>query len=262
MCDWAAAEGWNPGQEDAPAFHEADPDGFFIAERGGGPVASISVVNHDDGHAFLGLYICRPDWRGQGIGLSLWTHALAHAGNRSVGLDGVPAQQENYAKSGFRAAGATRRWEGRLSTGREPLVRVAIEADMASVAKLDASACGYSRPRFIGAWTRKTPTRRTVVLDGPDGLAGFATARICRSGCKIGPIVAPDAATALSLAGAAASEVGEQHVIIDVPHLNWDLTSRLEGMGFANPFTTARMFLGQAPVSGPLQQAIATMELG
>ena len=71
MLDWAAAEGWNPGLEDAGAFQAADPGGFFVAEQAGQMVAAISVVNHCDRMAFLGLYICRPDRRGQGIGRAL-----------------------------------------------------------------------------------------------------------------------------------------------------------------------------------------------
>jgi len=30
--DWAAAEGWNPGLDDAACFVTVDPDGFFIGE--------------------------------------------------------------------------------------------------------------------------------------------------------------------------------------------------------------------------------------
>ncbi|MEO0387662.1 MAG: GNAT family N-acetyltransferase, partial [Pseudomonadota bacterium] len=101
MLDWAAAEGWNPGLDDAAAFFAADPDGFFVTlDDAGQPVAAISVVNHTPTFAFLGLYIVRPSDRGRGNGLALWRHALAHAGPRSIGLDGVEAQQDNYAASG------------------------------------------------------------------------------------------------------------------------------------------------------------------
>ena len=72
VLDWAASEGWNPGLDDAAAFFAADPDGFFVAEDPSGEIlAAISVVNHSDDFAFLGLYILRPEYRGQGIGLGL-----------------------------------------------------------------------------------------------------------------------------------------------------------------------------------------------
>jgi hypothetical protein len=35
--DWAAAEGWNSGLDDAAAFHAADPDGHFLTRIDGRP---------------------------------------------------------------------------------------------------------------------------------------------------------------------------------------------------------------------------------
>src|SRR5260370_17096689 len=54
--DWAAAEGWNPGLDDAACFVTVDPDGFFIGELDGAPAATISCVNYDERFAFLGFY--------------------------------------------------------------------------------------------------------------------------------------------------------------------------------------------------------------
>src|SRR3954470_8753700 len=93
--DWAAAEGWNPGLADAPCFAAADPEGFFIGELDGAPIATVSCVNYDESFAFLGCYIVQEDFRGRGYGLQLWNAAMAHAGRRVIGLDGVVAQQEN-----------------------------------------------------------------------------------------------------------------------------------------------------------------------
>ena len=101
ILDWAAEEGWNPGWDDAAAFHAADPKGFFLALDDSEPVAAISVVNHSDTFAFLGLYIALPSHRRKGIGLGLWRHAIKHAGDRTIGLDGVPDQKANYAASDF-----------------------------------------------------------------------------------------------------------------------------------------------------------------
>jgi GNAT superfamily N-acetyltransferase len=70
--DWAAAEGWNPGLHDAQCFYAADPDGFLLGELDGVPVGSVSAVRYGSGFGFLGLYIVRPERRGQGFGLALW----------------------------------------------------------------------------------------------------------------------------------------------------------------------------------------------
>ncbi|APZ51486.1 GNAT family N-acetyltransferase [Salipiger abyssi] len=260
MLDWAAAEGWNPGRDDAAAFHAADPQGFFLAECDGAPVAAISVVNHSDSFAFLGLYLCRPEWRGRGVGFSLWRHALTHAGGRTVGLDGVAEQQENYARSGFVLTGSTTRLEG-MAAAPAPM-RAATMDDLPALSALDKAANGIARPRFLSAWLAPCPTRRSVVLDGAQGPAGFATARLCREGCKVGPVVAPDLDAALALADAAAAAVGAERYIVDVPGPQPAFRAALEARGFAATFATARMYRGTPPESAPTLFAPATLELG
>lgn len=259
---WAADEGWNPGLDDASAFYRADPGGFFVAEREGRPVAAISVVNHAPDFAFLGLYLCRPEWRGRGIGFALWTHALAHAGARTVGLDGVAAQEANYARSGFVRAGATRRFEGGLQPVDADDIRPARPKDLPALRALDRQANGVTRSAFLGAWLDDLPNRRTVVLTAGADIAGFATIRLCRSGVKIGPVVAPDAGAALRLAQAALDGLPDHPVIIDVPEANRAFIAGLTDAGFCETFATARMYRGPAPQAGASLQAIATMELG
>src|SRR5262249_2357489 len=110
--DWAAAEGWNPGLADAPCFATVDPDGFLVGEFDGVPAATISCVNYGARFAFLGFYIVRKDVRGRGYGRRIWDTAIAHAGARLIGLDGVMAQQRNYQKAGFRLAYTNVRYGG------------------------------------------------------------------------------------------------------------------------------------------------------
>lgn len=260
IIDWAADEGWNPGLDDARAFHAADPEGFFVAEEDGEIVAAISVVNHSDSFAFLGLYLCRPDWRGRGVAFALWKHALAHAGERTVGLDGVAEQQANYARSGFALTGATSRFEGAARPA--PALRGATPEDLPALAALDETANGITRPRFLGAWLADCDTRRTLVLDGPEGPAGFATARLCREGCKIGPVVAPDGESALALADAAAAALGAEAFIIDVPSAQGGFREALKARGFVATFETARMYRGTPPEAADTLYAVATLELG
>ncbi|SHJ17656.1 Acetyltransferase (GNAT) domain-containing protein [Palleronia salina] len=261
MLDWAAAEGWNPGLDDAAAFHAADPDGFFVSEVGGQVVAAISVVNHSDAFAFLGLYLCRPEFRGRGIGFALWNFARSHAGDRTVGLDGVAAQQANYARSGFVLYGRTQRLSGHLATEALTLP-VARAVEIPEIERLDAAANGVSRPGFLHTWLQDGPTRKTVL--GRDGktITGVATARTCRDGCKIGPIIADDAHAALHLARQAASAVGESRVTIDVPDTAAPFAELLRQQGFTEGFSTARMYSGDAPAAGQCLQAVATLELG
>src|SRR5689334_8157743 len=113
--DWAAAEGWNPGIADAACFATVDPKGFLIGELEGETAATISCVNYNASFAFLGFYIVRADLRGRGFGLQIWNAAIAHAGSRVIGLDGVVAQQQNYQESGFKFAYANVRYGGTVA---------------------------------------------------------------------------------------------------------------------------------------------------
>ena len=91
--------------------------------------AIVSCVNYDASFSFLGFYIVRADLRGKGYGLRIWNAAIAHAGPRVIGLDGVVAQQDNYRKSGFQLAYANVRYGGigcgarRAASRRHCLVR-------------------------------------------------------------------------------------------------------------------------------------------
>ena len=121
--EWAANEGWNPGLADAACFATVDPDGFVVGEIDGEPAAIVSCVNYDARFAFLGLYIVRGDMRGRGHGLRVWNAAIAHAGARVIGLDGVVAQQPNYKRSGFEYAYANVRYGGTVAAPPAPAGR-------------------------------------------------------------------------------------------------------------------------------------------
>lgn len=260
---WAEEEGWNPGLDDAEAMLAADPQGFLVKTVGGEPVSAISVVNHDPQFAFLGLYLCKPQYRGQGHGLDIWRAGIAHAGARSIGLDGVPGQQENYAKSGFVKYGSTVRYEGRISMAHDPRVRPASCDEIGSLIAYDARYCGIDRTEFSAAWFSASPNRQTMVLTDGGKISGYATFRCCVSGTKIGPLYANSQADVQALLASNPFAKSEQPVFVDVQQQSSTLCSLLLECGFDPVFETARMFNGKCPEAQPtVFHAIATMELG
>ncbi|MFD1342110.1 GNAT family N-acetyltransferase [Litorisediminicola beolgyonensis] len=260
VLDWAAEEGWNPGHGDAAAFHAADPGGFFLAEEDGAPVAAISVVNHGADFAFLGLYLCRPSHRGLGIGFDLWTHALARAGGRTVGLDGVPAQQENYARSGFVLAGGTARSGGQVQGAVHEAVRSARPAELPAFVAAEGMASGVVKPDYLGRWLRGDDTRVTLVAEAPLGF-GFATVRQCREGAKIGPLLAETVETAEALIRHAAT-LYPGPVFLDVPERSAPLAELCGRLGLAEGFRTARMYRGRPVIQTADIFAVTSLELG
>ncbi len=261
VLDWAAAEGWNPGLEDADAFFAADPEGYFGCFVGDRLVAAVSVVNHDSRFAFLGLYLCLPEYRGQGHGLRVWTAALAHAGNRCVGLDGVPEQQANYARSGFRNFGRTVRYMGRMPKSDESDLAQALS--VSALVTADSNAAGINRERFSEAWFIDTSTRTTLCITPADPAAGFATFRQCREGVKIGPFYANSERDARRLLAGVPAGFDDGPVFFDVPDDAPGMGELVRSMGFEPVFETARMYSGDPPMTDlPPFYGIATLELG
>ncbi len=262
ILDWAAEEGWNPGLDDATAFYAADPDGFFVAYVDGeGPVAAISVVNHSADYAFLGLYIVRPTYRGRGIGYGLWKHSMGHAGNRTVGLDGVEEQQQNYARSGFVHAGGTTRFTGRIRGAPDPAIRTTPPDAAADLVLREAAVSGVAKFAYLSAWFADTPTRTTYIIESEAGLGGFMTLRGCQTGAKIGPLYADSSANARRLIRHAAY-LTQGPVIVDVPESAQELRRVCEDLGLEAGFKTARMYRGAAPAQAEAIFAPTTLELG
>ena len=262
VLDWAAAEGWNPGLDDAAAFYRADPKGFFVAVDGADrPVAAISVVNHNDSFAFLGLYIVRPEHRGKGIGLALWQRALRHAGNRTIGLDGVAAQQDNYASVGFVHAGGTTRFTGMVNGAPDAGIRLATAGDIPAMILQETAASGTAKYRYLGMWFELTAHRSSLVREGARGIDGFCTLRTCREGVKIGPLVAEDPDIAARLIAHAAS-LADGPLTLDVPGGSTQLRAVCDGFQMAAGFETTRMYRGPFQTGEHPCFAVASLELG
>jgi GNAT superfamily N-acetyltransferase len=261
--DWAAAEGWNPGLADAACFATVDAGGFLIGELDGAPAATISCVNYDDRFAFLGFYIVRPDLRGRGYGLRIWNAAVDHASGRTIGLDGVVAQQENYKKSGFRRAYANVRYGSRVPAGATPAGIIPLaDVPFTSVEADDATVFPAPRPAFLRAWIDTSGhIGRALVRDGK--LAAWGVIRPCRTGWKIGPLVADDRAAAEAVFTALVSAAGGGEVFLDVPDINREAVALAQSHGLAPVFETARMYTGPIrPLRLERVFGVTTFELG
>ncbi|MFF0741233.1 GNAT family N-acetyltransferase [Streptomyces sp. NPDC004111] len=269
MHAWAREEGWNPGLADVQPFFAADPTGFLVARREGDdtPVSCVSVIRYGTDFGFLGLYLARPDVRGQGYGIQVWNAGMARLAGRTVGLDGVVAQQPNYRKSGFVSAWTNTRYEGVPSGTATPPPGVAlVDAGTLSFAELAAYDRDFfpaPRETFLGAWLA-APGRHSIAAVEDGRIVGLGTIRGCVAASRIGPFHAagPDIAAAL-LTALAATSPGTP-VALDVPDINPAAVRLAEQFGLTPGFETSRMYTTPQPPEFDRTgvYAITTLELG
>jgi len=263
--DWAAAEGWNPGWHDADCFHAADAAGFLVGLLDGEPVATISVVKYGESFGFLGFYIVSPAHRGKGYGLAIWNAGLEYLRGRTIGLDGVVAQQDNYRKSGFALAYRNIRHSGKAAAdgAAHASVMPLSTWPLEHVIAYDEPFFPQQRRQFLECWIRQ-PESTALGVEENGRLAGYGVIRACRSGFKIGPLFADTPAYAERLFHALRSRVPrDAPIFLDTPETNREAVALAERHGMTPVFETARMYAGPAPKL-PLQRlfGVTTFELG
>jgi GNAT superfamily N-acetyltransferase len=263
--DWAAAEGWNPGLSDANCFYAADPNGFLIGLLGDEPIATISAVKYGHSFGFAGFYMVKPEYRGRGFGIQIWKAGLEQLSGRTIGLDGVVDQQENYKRSGFVFAYRNIRYQGSgggvspIDSGVVPLSAIPFDKVLA----YDKSFFPAGRTPFLACWINQPQSTALGILENRK-LAGYGVIRTCRSGCKIGPLFAdsPELAHRLFLALRTRASSSDP-IFLDTPEVNSAAVDLAEHHNLTVTFETARMYTGTAP-DLPINRlfGVTTFELG
>lgn len=265
---WAKREGWNPGRHDAGAFWAADPEGFYGMEVEGRLIASASIVAYGRKFGFVGLFIVEPEWRGRGLGGQFWKFFVDRLRTRlhpgaSMGLDGVFAMRDFYARSGFVFTHRNLRMEGVgvAAPVDESLVDLAA-LPFETVAAYDAEVFGFPREAFLRAWIQ-SPGHRAVGCVRGERLAGLGVIRPCGRGFKIGPLFADDPETADGIFRALSAHAAGEPLFLDVPENHPAALSLAARHGLTEVFGCARM------VSGPIPSTrwerifgVTTFELG
>ncbi|KAG0058063.1 hypothetical protein BGZ89_001626 [Linnemannia elongata] len=138
-------------------------------------ISVISAIRFGDNQAWIGCYITDPKYRGRGYGISTFNRALGHVGptRKSVGLNAVFSQVENYRRSGFtnpswvneRRRGSVRdlvevqepELAARIVGGEfdEEVVLLSDErVDWEQLPEIERRYTGFERPEFVKDWVR------------------------------------------------------------------------------------------------------------
>jgi predicted N-acetyltransferase YhbS len=247
----AGAEGWNSGRYDAIPFFTADPHGFFVAEDDDGTkLGCIAAVRYET-FGFIGLFIVRPEYRGQGVGTHLFDAALKHLEGLPIGLDAVLAQEERYARRGFERAYATIRY---TSAEREPRDRFASSIALERLRVLDDDVIAYdracfgsARPAFLQAWIAQPDVVALLARSlSTREILGYGVGREAREGTKIGPLFASRLDVAAILYDTIAGRTRPPWRL-DVPETNFPALALTDERRMLRGTENVRMWRGTPP---------------
>lgn len=264
---WAADEGWNPGLKDIAVAWSFDPAAFIALRQGDALIGGGSTISYGGAAGFMGLFIVRADARRRGLGAVLWHERLKRLKARvrpdaPIGMDGVLEMVPFYTKGGFALLHRDMRYEGVAAGEPDPAV---VPLDKVEFSKIDGSDRLHveaPRTEFLRAWLAQ-PGGHGLALVENGQLTGYGFIRPCRTGYKVGPAFADNATCGKRLVQSLLSlAVGEQ-VQIDIPEPNEAALRIVEGLGWNQSFSCARMVNGPKPAL-PVRRifAVTSFEFG
>ena len=247
----SARIGWNQVEADWRVFLTAGAVRALDDGAADCLAATAAVLPFGPGLAWVSMVLVRPDRRREGLATSLMQWALDALGTtRSVVLDATPAGRAVYRRLGFADVFGFTRWSlpAAAPSPHAVVPRPIEEADWPGLLALDEACFGAPRGALLRDFARRMP-RAAFILPGRDG---FVLARDGLRAPQIGPVVAPDAASALALIDAARAALG-QPCVIDLADAAQPLAGAL-GASALRPFT--RMARGAAPGGRPEQNFV------
>lgn len=271
LVGWAAREGWNPGLHDAALFWATDPEAYIAADLDGELIGGGAITSYNGEFGFMGFFIVRPEFRGRGLGNLIWHArrdrllARLHPG-AAIGMDGVFAMQDYYAKGGFVFSHRNLRFQKEITEPPETSIGDAVvplaEFSFEAVQAYDRTCFPAPRKTFLHGWIGQ-PDALALGCRREGRLAGFGVVRRCLEGCKIGPLFADDASAAEALFAELAGFAVGGPLFLDAPENNPAAMALVQRHGMAEVFGCARMYLGPVPaVAQDRVFGVTTFELG
>ncbi|MCG6154816.1 GNAT family N-acetyltransferase [Rubinisphaera margarita] len=270
LVQWADAEGWNPGRNDADCFWQLDPDGFLALVEDNELIGGGAIIRYSDTFGFMGLFIVRETHRGQGHGSKLWfarrDQLLSRLGPKAcIGLDGVDAMVPFYAKGGFEPFTRHRRYELSDSSADFQQSSQIVElttVDFDKITAFDRDCFPAPRDHFLNAWITQPEAIALGFLDHST-LRGFGVMRPCVHGWKIGPLYADSHEIANELFAAFQLHRHGGPIYLDVPENNPIAIDLCGTYDMKEVFGCVRMYYGNPPELDSLKIfGITTLEVG
>lgn len=253
----ARQAGWNQIESDWRRFLTMQPDGCFVGELDGTPIATTAAFIFGP-VAWIAMVLVDAEFRRKGVATALLKHALDFLdrhGVRTIRLDATAAGQPVYEKLGFVPEYSLTRYTGIAPVGRDAVRRFSPGFDGHTTNTLDLPS---ARAQIVAFDYRMTATPRekmlarlfeefpeiTRVLHHEGQLEGYITGRRGANATLIGPCVATPRAGPVLL-NDAVSRCAGRPVFLDVPQDNAPALQIAEEHGLSAQRHFTRMCRGE-----------------
>jgi GNAT superfamily N-acetyltransferase len=247
---------WNQNEADWRLMLELG-HGLGLSLADGTLIASTLVIPYGD-FAWISMVLVHPAHRRRGHASRLLRAAIADL--RTMGLtpilDATPAGREVYRQEGFRDTWTFKRFH--LSRPLRASGNTQAITDWSRLLPLDAEAFGADRSALLRGLQRREPQAARAI-----DANGFVLGREGREARQIGPLIARDEATAMTLLQSALAVVPAP-LYVDVADHAPKMQQWLQAHGFTfqRPFTRMVHGADRAPGNEKLVYLVAGPELG
>jgi GNAT superfamily N-acetyltransferase len=219
----ARQAGWNQIESDWRRFLAMEPDGCFVGELDGAPVATTAAFIFGP-VAWIAMVLVDIESRRKGVATTLLKHALDfldEQGVKTVRLDATAAGQPVYEKLGFVPEYPLTRYMGRVQPSPRPSALIlppTIGRQLKAIVAFDRGMTATLREKMLARLFEESPEiTRALYREGR--VEGYVTGRRGANATLIGPCIATAYAGPILL-GDAFGRCADQPIFIDVPRDN------------------------------------------
>ena len=239
--------GWNQTRADWQRFLSLSPDGCFVAEWSGQPVATLTTCVFQR-VGWIAMVLVEKSQRGQGIGSALLRRAMDYFRDRSVAtvrLDATELGQPIYERMGFAPQFTVLRYAGRVLPVQSPANLDSIRSlDHEEIFQLDCEAVGYDRRSILTRFWQQHPDWAFATRIG-GSLRGYILARAGSEATFLGPSIARDTESGQILLRGMLSKFAGESVYVDSPEQSRAAQEVLRQVGLAPSRKLIRMCFGE-----------------
>lgn len=265
--NWLIPEGWPGIKNVLAAAYANDPEGFYLLEKDGEKIASISVVIYPEiKFAYIGFYLVMKPMRGQGYGKLLINKAMEYTtvnrGITSFGLNCIESAVPMYQNYGFQVVTTDKFWKFTKkdlhvkNNVREKILEIsALNQELLDgIIHYDANVLKAQRKDFLHNFLSK-PGTMTIISHDDSNINGYGVISVrdpavteSFKSYKIGPLYADNADAAYAILQQLLAIINiDESAYLETPGNNSSAAELVQSLGFVETGVQPKMFKGQVP---------------